>query len=165
VTGLDIRPATPDDADLVLDMLTGAARWLGERGVELWSPGQWRYAEILETIERGETYVACDGEDPVGTLKLQWRDPIFWPDAADDAGYVHRLAVAVTGPARPSGASCWRSRNGLRAPTERAGSASTAPARATRSAPTTSRPASAGRATGRSRGRRARGAALFEKAL
>ena len=30
----------------------------------------------------------------MATMTLQWQDELFWPDAPDDAGYVHRLAVA-----------------------------------------------------------------------
>ncbi|MHB8631975.1 MAG: GNAT family N-acetyltransferase [Candidatus Limnocylindria bacterium] len=94
MTGSEVRLAATAEAGTVLDLLDDAARWLTERGIALWSPGQWRHASILEAIERGETFIAFDGARAVGTLSLQWRDPIFWPDAAEDAGYVHRVAVA-----------------------------------------------------------------------
>ena len=60
----------------------------------------------MPAIERGETWLAeVDGET-VGTLVVQWDDPIFWAGHPADAGYLHRLAVS--GPGRGQGAPLLR---------------------------------------------------------
>jgi ribosomal protein S18 acetylase RimI-like enzyme len=79
---------------VVLDLLNEAAAWLAERDLAGWQVGQWRQGTIAAAIEHGETYLARDGDAVVATVNLQWSDDLIWPDAAGDAGYVHRLAVA-----------------------------------------------------------------------
>jgi ribosomal protein S18 acetylase RimI-like enzyme len=47
-----------------------------------------------ESIRRGEVQLAFRGEALVGTLRLLLREPIVWPEIAeDDAVYVYNLAV------------------------------------------------------------------------
>lgn len=91
-----MRRARPDDIEVVLAVLGDAARWLRDRGVEQWPdrfPAEW----VMPAIERGETWLAeVDGET-VGTLVVQWDDPIFWAGYPADAGYLHRLAVSRPG--------------------------------------------------------------------
>jgi GNAT superfamily N-acetyltransferase len=91
-----IRPARPDEVDVVLDVLADAASWLRKRGVEQW-PERFDPDWVMPAIERGETWLAeLDGE-VVGTLVVQWEDPLFWAGYPDDAGYLHRLAVSRHG--------------------------------------------------------------------
>ena len=74
-------------------LLDEATVWVGERGYEQW-PLPFPHAELAAAIERGEVYVAeLDGE-PVATVTLLWDDPQYWPHAAPDAAYVHKLAVS-----------------------------------------------------------------------
>ncbi|HEV2250102.1 MAG TPA: GNAT family N-acetyltransferase [Candidatus Limnocylindria bacterium] len=91
---LGIRRTTPADTDTVLGILDDAARWVAGRRVPGWQTGQWARTRIQSAIERGETYLAHDGDTVVGTVNVQWTDPKLWPHGAHDAGYVHRLAVA-----------------------------------------------------------------------
>jgi GNAT superfamily N-acetyltransferase len=87
-----VRRAEPGDLEVVLAVLAGAARWLKERGIEQWPdrmPVEW----VKPAIERGETWLAGHGGEVVGTLVVQWDDPIFWAGYPTDAGYLHRLAV------------------------------------------------------------------------
>jgi ribosomal protein S18 acetylase RimI-like enzyme len=44
-------------------------------------------------MEREELFVAEIGGKIIGTLTLQWSDPMFWGEQPPDAGYIHRLAV------------------------------------------------------------------------
>jgi ribosomal protein S18 acetylase RimI-like enzyme len=91
-----IRPARPDEVDVVLDVLADAASWLRKRGVEQW-PERFDPDWVMPAIEREETWLAeLDGE-VVGTLVVQWEDPLFWAGYPDDAGYLHRLAVRLHG--------------------------------------------------------------------
>jgi hypothetical protein len=60
----------------------------------LWHEDDLR-VELLSADVRGGLYhLALHGDDAAGTVKLQWSDPLIWPDAGpDEALYVHRLAV------------------------------------------------------------------------
>ena len=78
----------------MLDVLAGAAEWLRARGVDQW-PERFDADWVMPAIERGETWLAVrepEGE-VVGTLVVQWEDPMFWAGYPEDAGYLHRLAV------------------------------------------------------------------------
>jgi GNAT superfamily N-acetyltransferase len=76
----------------VLDVLTDAAAWLRSRGVAQW-PARFPTDWVTPTIEAGETWLAEIGGEIVGSLVVQWDDPLFWAGYARDAGYLHRLAV------------------------------------------------------------------------
>lgn len=100
---LRISPATRDEVNVVLAVLNEAAQWVVDRGAEGWHPGQWREERLLEAIDRGETFLARRSDTVVATVTLQWADDTFWADRPPDAGYVHRLAVAVIGHGRGIG--------------------------------------------------------------
>ena len=89
-----IRPAQLAETDVVLALLNEAATWLVERGIDQWRPGGWRAERIAASIERRETYLMLGDAHPIATLAVEWSDALMWPTAADDAGYVHRFAVA-----------------------------------------------------------------------
>jgi GNAT superfamily N-acetyltransferase len=86
-----IRPAEAEDIDAVLDVLSEAARWVKSLGIDQW-PERFPRRLVRDALDRAEVFVANGGGDVVGTLMLQWRDPLFWGDR-DDAGFVHRLAI------------------------------------------------------------------------
>jgi len=88
-----IVQAQPADIDAVLGLLEDAACWLVARGIDQWRPGSFDRHDFAARIERGEVYLALSGDQPAGTLTLQPSDPLFWPDAPDDALYLHKLAV------------------------------------------------------------------------
>jgi GNAT superfamily N-acetyltransferase len=89
---MEIRPARPDETKTVLDVLADAAAWLQARGVEQW-PAKFDSDWVTPAIERGETWLAERDGEVIGTLVVQWDDPIFWAGHPRDAGYLHRLAV------------------------------------------------------------------------
>ena len=91
---IEIRLARPDDAPDVVSILVEAASWLEQAGSPMWKDDELRAEQIAADIHDGLFVVACAGALPVGTVKFQLTDPIFWPDMPDgDAAYVHRLAV------------------------------------------------------------------------
>jgi GNAT superfamily N-acetyltransferase len=91
---INIRQATPQDAEVVLDILAEAARWLEQSGMPLWRGGELAPAQIAADVAAGLYCLALCGGDPAGTARFQLQDPIFWPDAPEqDAAYIHRLAV------------------------------------------------------------------------
>jgi GNAT superfamily N-acetyltransferase len=88
-----IRPAQPEEAEVVVAVLNSAAAWLVERGLDAWRPGQFRVERIAASIARGETHLMFTHDRAVATVTLEWSDELMWPGAHDDAGYVHRLGV------------------------------------------------------------------------
>jgi GNAT superfamily N-acetyltransferase len=86
-----IRPAGPGDIDAAADILADASAWLASKGIAQW-PARFPADFLLGYAERGELYVATSDGETVGTVTLQWADPMFWGERAD-AGFVHRLAV------------------------------------------------------------------------
>jgi GNAT superfamily N-acetyltransferase len=89
---INIRPATPDDADEVLELLAEASAWTASIGFANW-PARFPHAIVSHGIAKGELYVGEEADAVVATVALTWSDPMFWGARADDAGYVHRLAV------------------------------------------------------------------------
>jgi GNAT superfamily N-acetyltransferase len=90
---VETRVATADDLDDVLDILNDAARWLASRGINQWRVDGFPRSLVAGDIARDEVYVARLDHRAVGTFTLQWSDEAFWPGAAGEAGYVHRIAV------------------------------------------------------------------------
>jgi protein-tyrosine phosphatase len=90
---LTIAPATHADADVVIDVLDEAARWLTDRGIDQWTPGMFNKLLLLGAIDDGEVYVVRRDGATVATISLGWDDTLTWGPMPDDAGYVHGLAV------------------------------------------------------------------------
>ena len=88
----DLRVATADDLPAVLGVLDEAAAWLWSRGIRQW-PQYFEPQWVLPRLDAGETWLAWQGGEVVGTFTLQWDDAAWSDHRDDDAGYVHRLAV------------------------------------------------------------------------
>ncbi len=105
---LTVTRAAATDVTDVLAVVHAAVDRLAAAGST-----QWAYyrtadgaARVRDRIEQHEVYLARPAAGPpVGTLCLQWADPLYWPEDGDDgsAAYVHQLAVAT--PARGVGAA------------------------------------------------------------
>ncbi len=94
VSEAQIRQATPEDAEVVADILKEAARWLEQTGMPLWREGELEAACIIADVREGVFFLAKYSDDSAGTVKFQLDDPVFWPDASpNEAAYIHRLAV------------------------------------------------------------------------
>jgi GNAT superfamily N-acetyltransferase len=93
IGSVEISLAVPADIDEVLDVLNEAARWLASRGINQWRVDGFPRRLIADGISRGEVYVPRRDGRAVGTFTLQWSDELFWPRAAEAAGYIHRIAV------------------------------------------------------------------------
>ncbi len=59
----------------------------------MWREDEVTTDRIREDVAAGLFFLAVSESEPVGTIKFQLADPLFWPDVPDDAAYVHRLAV------------------------------------------------------------------------
>jgi GNAT superfamily N-acetyltransferase len=89
-----IRKATPEDVEMVADILKEAARWLEQAGMPLWREGEIEPASINADVLAGLFFLAEHCGNPSGTVKFQLDDPLMWPDARpQEAAYIHRLAV------------------------------------------------------------------------
>jgi ribosomal protein S18 acetylase RimI-like enzyme len=93
---LRIVAAQADDLEAFLDLLEELADWLASRGIRQWPRGQFRASALFyaESIEQGEVQLAFLVDELVGAIRVIPREPIVWPEVADDdAVYVHNLAV------------------------------------------------------------------------
>lgn len=91
----------------MIAVLADAAAWLHARGVEQWLdrfPTDW----LMPAIEAGETWLAEVDGQIVGSLVVQWEDPLFWAGYPSDAGYLHRLAVRRHGGGLGAHLLLWR---------------------------------------------------------
>ena len=98
--GGSVRPVPADESDLLrlVEMRHEAAHWQLDRGVEQWDPGEVTVDDLRAQVAAGELFVARDGSEIVGAVRLLWRDPLIWgTDPANAAGYVHGLIVATHG--------------------------------------------------------------------
>ncbi|MFF2075388.1 GNAT family N-acetyltransferase [Kitasatospora sp. NPDC058162] len=96
MTGLEMSAARPDELPLVEGLLIGAGEWLASLGSDQWQFPP-RRARLLESMGRGECFLAFQDGRPVGTLTVdEQADPEFWraDDAPETALYVHRMAIA-----------------------------------------------------------------------
>ena len=89
-----IRQATPNDAQIVADVLIEAARWLEQRGMPLWREDELSAPRIVADIDAGQFFLAERGGKAAGVVKFQLEDELFWPDVPpNESAFVHRLAV------------------------------------------------------------------------
>jgi GNAT superfamily N-acetyltransferase len=89
-----IRRATPQDVEVVSEILKEAARWLEQAGIPLWRETELEPASIGPDVSTGLFFLAEHSGAPAGTVKFQLEDPLFWPDVPpQEAAYIHRLAV------------------------------------------------------------------------
>lgn len=96
MTELRIVSARSGDLGRYIDLLEEVADWLFSRGITQWKLGNFRLSTdfYAASIELEEVQLAFIGDELVGTLRLLLREPIVWPDVADDDGvYVYNLAV------------------------------------------------------------------------
>ena len=88
-----IVPATPKDLPLVMGIISEAAAWLKEKGIDQWPspPNQHWWRRTAAFIEKGEMHIAYQDGTAIGVLRLNLADA-YWPDDGL-AGYVHGLAI------------------------------------------------------------------------
>jgi len=91
--GVTIERATPEDADQFVAVHEEAARWLWDRGIHQWQPGELPRSWVDRTIARGESYIVRRDGKTIGTVMLQWSDEETWGVTPDEAGYIHGLRV------------------------------------------------------------------------
>jgi GNAT superfamily N-acetyltransferase len=89
-----VRKAHRRDVLAAARVIGLAALRLVMQGAPLWAPHELTFEGLLGAIDAGELYVATLDNQAVGVFRLQWEDPMFWPEVKlDESGYIHRLAV------------------------------------------------------------------------
>jgi GNAT superfamily N-acetyltransferase len=90
----EIRPATPKDAEDVIDILCEAAQWLEQSGMVMWRGDELSPSRLTAEVEAGLFCVAEMDGVVAGVIKFQLEDTLFWPDVPQGgSAFVHRLAV------------------------------------------------------------------------
>lgn len=94
-TDVSIRPASMDEAPVVLELWQKSASWLNSRGIYQWRPEYFDLEQVIEFMTNGSNvYLAEIGNEIVGTYIITWSDPVIWKELDHiDAGYIHRFAV------------------------------------------------------------------------
>jgi len=100
---LSIRPARPDDFSGALAVLTNAAAWARDRGIEGWWPVPFPPERLRPALDRAHLIVADASGEIVGTMVVEWEDARVWGEEPPIAGYVHLLAVRHDRPVRGLG--------------------------------------------------------------
>ncbi len=85
--------AAADQVRAVLGLRDDLARWMLERGIEQWRPGELPLEWIEECTSRGWVYLVPGGEKLVGSVTIVWEDPFIWGERPEPAGYIHLLMV------------------------------------------------------------------------
>ena len=89
-----IVQADAQDVDRVAEILHEAACWLEQSGMPMWREDELRAAHVVGDVQAGLFFLAEHDGTPVGVMKFQLEDPIFWPDVpAGHSAFIHRLAV------------------------------------------------------------------------
>lgn len=90
---LTITKATAADIPFIAAILTDAVRYKLDHHDTAWGSKAFSDEEVRGMVMAGLTYIMhLDGE-PVGTVRLQWEDKLYWGEQPPDAGYIHLLAV------------------------------------------------------------------------
>jgi GNAT superfamily N-acetyltransferase len=95
---LTVRPATVAEHDVVMTLLKERIDWLRARGSDQWSTWETWGAKIPPALERGHVWLLLDGNDPIGTVTVEFQgDRDFWTEeeCTEPAAYLSKLAVRL----------------------------------------------------------------------
>jgi protein-tyrosine phosphatase len=89
-----VSPATEQDIQAVVRLRDDAARWLVDRGVEQWTPGE-PVSHFEQRVALESTRLLRSEQELIGTVTILWSDPETWGSPGDDgrAGYIHGFIV------------------------------------------------------------------------
>ncbi|WP_428955097.1 GNAT family N-acetyltransferase [Streptomyces sp. cg35] len=96
---LSFREADTDDLGTLVALYDGAARWMVDRGIDQWRPGDKDEEHFRLRMKEGEVWLAASGGQAAGGYELWWTDEPAWGAQPPVAGYVHRLMVRRGAPA------------------------------------------------------------------
>jgi len=108
-----IRPATFAEVEISASILDEAAVWAESQGRASWPPGWFvgpdstGIARLRHDVESNSLYLVWIRGEPAATFSLPAVDTRFWPDAGDDALYLHRFGVRRHGAGTGGRAVTW----------------------------------------------------------
>jgi GNAT superfamily N-acetyltransferase len=94
-----LRLAQSSTPEISASIIEEVAAWGTSEGFPNWIPGTFAgpdsrgVSHLLGDIAQGALYLVWRGDEAVATISLLEVDPMFWPEAGNDALYVHRFAV------------------------------------------------------------------------
>jgi len=90
-----VRAGRPQELELALSMLEGAATWLWEAGIRQWPPGSQRAqsAHVEECLKAGDLFLLTVGDQAAGTVIVRSVLPGYWPTVTRCGGYIGKLCV------------------------------------------------------------------------
>lgn len=90
---LNITKTIEEDIPVLVEILTEAVQYKNQHGDKSWGDEPYTKKELDGMLAKGGLYTVKDGDEIVATFTLQWEDKPVWGEQADEAGYLHRLAV------------------------------------------------------------------------
>jgi GNAT superfamily N-acetyltransferase len=99
-----VRAAEAEEVHTVAAILDEATAFVATKGYEQW-PVPYPQEELRGRLAAGELYVVELAEELAAAFVLQHEDRPFWGDHAEDALYLHKLAVRRQFAARGLGAA------------------------------------------------------------
>jgi GNAT superfamily N-acetyltransferase len=96
---LALCQATPDERNVMLELLNDSIRWLQGMGIDQWArpwPDEERRNErIVQDLAEGKTWLVLDGAAVAGTITIDPADNGIWPadSRAEKAVYVRKVIV------------------------------------------------------------------------
>jgi GNAT superfamily N-acetyltransferase len=94
-----LRVEQSNTPEISANIIEEVAAWGTSEGYPNWIPGSFAgpdsrgVSHLLGDIAVGALYLVWRGDEAVATISLLEVDPMFWPNAGNDALYVHRFAV------------------------------------------------------------------------
>lgn len=90
-----IRCAEPGDVGVLAALLEETSGWLRSKGVEQW-PTRFDPNVLTPAIEAGETRLVLSGQDLIGTVTVDYDDPV-WSDLPGHAAYIDSRSARTGG--------------------------------------------------------------------
>lgn len=91
---MEVELARSSDATALVALRDDIARWLTERGITQWNPGEFSLDWMRSWIRDGSVHVARQPGGIVAAVAVRWEDAEIWgPDPSGTAGYIHLLMV------------------------------------------------------------------------
>ena len=91
---MQIEQARPEEAATVAAVLREAAQWIAAEGRPLWTATDIAPERIRRDTEAGGYFIARNGGEVAGVVRLDLEDPHFWPEIESGSSvFVHKLAV------------------------------------------------------------------------
>jgi hypothetical protein len=101
--GLRIRLASKDEVQVSASILEDVATWCVSQSLRAWDQGVFHFPSgrglrrLSDWQASGSLHIIWLDSVAVGTFALLTQDPVFWPNAGDDALYLHQFGVRVHG--------------------------------------------------------------------